>query len=411
MYLNKNKLCISQLSKNLVMQGKGDFVSEPLIRPNILKWARESKHMSLDEVAKKMNKKPEVISKWEEAQESPTYVQLEKLAYNVYKIPLAVFFFPEPPKIKGVEESFRTLPELEIERIPPRIIQLLRNAEAMQLSLSEMCNGINPAERFILHDITLPDKSKISTVVKVVREYLGVSLDQQKSWKSPDNALKEWRKVLEDVGVFVFKNAFKQPEFSGFCIYHNEFPIIYLNNSMPKTRQIFTLFHELAHLLFKTGGIDKVEDDYIEWLPNNKKRIEIFCNSFSGKFLVPEEDFGSLLRSGQLNISDSSISSVASEYGVSREVILRKLLDKKLISQDYYRNKAAEWTAEAQAGRGGNGGNYYATQMAYLGDRYLNLAFSEYYQNKISAEQLADYLNVRVSNLSSLETAWLGREV
>ena len=74
-------------------------------------------------------------------------------------------------------------------------------------------------------------------------------------------------------------------------LYDSEFPIIYINNSMPKTRQIFTLFHELSHLLFKTGGIDKIRDTYVNSLSGDDRRIEIFCDKFAGDFLVPENDF------------------------------------------------------------------------------------------------------------------------
>ena len=51
----------------------------------------------------------------------------------------------------------------------------------------------------------------------------------------------------------------------------------------------------------------------------------------------------------------------------------------------------------------GKGGDYYRTQGAYLGERYLGTVFSRYYQNRISLEQLADYLGVKVKNIPGME--------
>jgi len=45
-----------------------------------------------------------VIEGWEAGASAPTYPQLEALAYKVYKHPLALFFFPEPP-----EDSLSTI--------------------------------------------------------------------------------------------------------------------------------------------------------------------------------------------------------------------------------------------------------------------------------------------------------------
>lgn len=241
--------------------------------------------------------------------------------------------------------------------------------------------------------------------MQTVRDYLGISLEEQKEWKDSEDALKKWREVIESFGIFVFKNAFKQTEFSGFCLYDSEFPIIYLNNTVAKTRQIFTLFHELAHLLFKTGGIDKIVDDYIERLPHSQRRVEVFCNHFAAEFLVPDDDFNRVLPSS-FKLDESFISALADKYAVSREVILRKLLDRQLVDPEYYAEKAAKWAKDAKTRRSDGGGNYYATQIAYLGNRYLDLVFSEYYRNRISTNQLADYLNVKVSNLPTLETTW-----
>jgi Zn-dependent peptidase ImmA (M78 family) len=96
-----------------------------------------------------------------------------------------------------------------------------------------------------------------------VREYLGVSMEEQHGWTDDDDALKRWREALFSAGIYVFKDAFRVEEFSGFCLYDDVFPLIYVNNSSTKTRQMFTLFHELAHLLFHTSGIDTIHDEFI----------------------------------------------------------------------------------------------------------------------------------------------------
>ena len=124
-----------------------------------------------------------------------------------------------------------------------------------------------------------------------VREYLGITLDQQMSWTRSDKALDAWRSRLHDVGVFVFKDAFQEEDYSGFCLYDNEFPIIYVNTSTAKSRQIFTLFHELAHLLYHTSGVDKFRDDYIKHLRGDARKIEVLCNRFAARFLVPTKAF------------------------------------------------------------------------------------------------------------------------
>ncbi|PKM80260.1 MAG: hypothetical protein CVU89_14280 [Firmicutes bacterium HGW-Firmicutes-14] len=244
----------------------------------------------------------------------------------------------------------------------------------MQIKLNELCEGKNPAVRNIIDELVIAPNQGINQIVNKIRDYLGITLREQISWKNPDEALNNWRDVLEKCGIFIFKDAFKERGISGFCLYDVEFPIIYLNNSMPKTRQIFTLFHELVHLLFKTGGVDKIFDDYIDTLTKEDRKIEVFCNQVAGEFLVPENDFYKQL-SG-LCMDEKSISALANRYTVSREVILRKLLDKGMVSQKYYLEKTAEWIEEAKTKPKGGGGDYYTTKVVYLGHNYLDIVFS-----------------------------------
>ncbi len=375
------------------------------VNPDILRWARETGGFGIEDVVAKLKRKritSETITSWEKGTDSPTYIQLERLAYEIYKRPMALFFFPDPPEEETPKESFRTLPQEEINLLGPRLLHLVRKAKAMQENLRELFNGINPAKRQICSDVTIHNSDTISEVAKAVRRYFGVGLNEQYALTTNEKALKFWRDVLEKHGVFIFKDAFKDEESSGFCLYDEVFPVIYLNNSQAKIRQIFTLFHELAHLLFKTGGIDLRHDDFIQRMRGPNKHIEVFCNKFAGEFLVPTEDIKPRIRNHA--IDDNFIMGLAKKYSVSREVILRKCLDLKHITNAFYEAKVKEWKEERLTrGTSSPGGDYYLTQGAYLGPHYIETVFGKYYQGVISKIQLADYLGMKEIHVSTFE--------
>ncbi len=386
-------------------------MSEKIVNvvPAMLKWARESQGYSIHDVALHLRRDPAEIEAWESGKAAPTYGQLEKVAYKLYKRPLAVFFLPKPPSEPSLKKEFRTLPEFEIETLASDTRYQLRFASALQLSLKELSNGINRSERKIFRDIKLSDTADIRQQAAKVRKYLGIPLALQRSWKSADVALKAWRNAVEDSGVFVFKQAFKQKEISGFCLLDAEFPLIYLNNSTTKTRQVFSLFHELTHLLFNVNGISRFEKDYFDRLPQQQRRIEQFCNALTAELLMPSGDFDKRLNALG-GISDQSVEELATQYSVSREAVLRRLLDKKLVSKAFYKKKAREWAAQMENDIGSRG-NYYATQAAYLGERYLQLVFGEYYKGHLTLEQAADHLGVRTRSVAGLEELALRKSV
>ncbi len=80
----------------------------------------------------------------------------------------------------------------------------------------------------------------------------------------------------------------------------------------------------------ETAGFSIEEEQY--------QQEEVFCNAFAGFFLVPNDDFVVAK-----NPSNQEISRYANQYKVSREVILRKYLNKRLITQDFYNKKIKEW--------------------------------------------------------------------
>lgn len=111
--------------------------------PDILKWAREYINYSIEDIADKLKKDVKTIENWENGKESPTYIQLEYLAYNVYKKPIALFFFPNKPKLDYIEKSFRTIAEYEIKQLNPKFKLLIDKAISYQLNIKELTDNTN----------------------------------------------------------------------------------------------------------------------------------------------------------------------------------------------------------------------------------------------------------------------------
>ena len=376
------------------------------INPTIIKWARERSGYTLQEVAKSLNRAVATISNWESGAAAPTYVQLEKLA-DKYKRPIAMFFFPEPPHETDFVGQL-ALRSSEIEQLDPGIRILLRQARARQLSLMELNMDANPAETKIFRDLHPQLGDSPTELAQQTRAYLDISVDTQAGWNSAKEALGNWRESVEEKGIFVFKAAFQNDSVDGFCLVHEQFPVIYLNNSRSSVRQIFSLFHELAHLLLGENGITRGINPVGE-------QIEVFCNQFAAEFLVPSGNLEPRLNYPVYN--DAAIEELASYYKVSRPVILLRLINQGTLKQNSYRRRAARWTEEYESrleGRAGGespgGGNYYNTHAVYLGYKFVEFAFSRYHQGQCSMEELADHLNVKAKNLPGLED-WLLRKI
>jgi transcriptional regulator with XRE-family HTH domain len=192
------------------------------INPSVLRWARETAGFTPGQVVEKLSRKKitvETIEAWERGESAPDYIQLERLAYEIYKRPLAVFFFPEPPLEESPRQAFHTLPESEINELPQRVLFLLRQAKSMQANLEELYEGVNPAERQLLRDLPFSISAPVTELAKSVRDFLDMELSIQLQWKSNEEAFKAWRDALEEHGIFVFKDAFKSRAVSGFCFY------------------------------------------------------------------------------------------------------------------------------------------------------------------------------------------------
>ena len=125
--------------------------------------------------------------------------------------------------------------------------------------------------------VTLSDNPDI--VAQNIRTYVGISLERQYSWRSPNEAFNVWKDSIERLNVLIFhtnhqKGSAKIEDMRGFSISAEMYPVIVLNSKDTETPRIFTLFHELTHLLMNNGGV--CNDFDIDSPVTQEQRIEVF---------------------------------------------------------------------------------------------------------------------------------------
>ena len=339
------------------------------------------------------------IEEWLASDSAPTFSQLERLSATL-SLPTAYFFSERPPSIETPANSFRTLPAEYLRSLPPTLRKRLISAQGYQIALKEAFGPTNERlDRSILAAIR---KSKSPrAAARRVRVLLNISFEQQRGWNNGfDYALARWREIITNAGIYVFLDALKNEAVSGFCLYDSEFPIIVLNNSHAKSRQIFTIFHELAHIGKETSGIDST-DDTAALNSEQSARIERYCDDFAAEFLFPREEAERIASSHEE--PEKSLEAIASNAKVSRAVVLRTFYSMGIVDSEKYNRLIALYNQPPANPRDeGGGGNYYNTKRAYLGTQFLERVFSLYNRRLIDEDDAARLLDVAPKNLEGL---------
>ena len=327
----------------------------------VLEWCREADGYTIEEVVDKIKKKTvraDTIKAWENGTAQPSYKDCEKLA-KLYQRPLLLFFALEPPKQNFFKASYRKIPQNVKDSVPPHIRHLIRKASARQMDIKELLD--KKQETRFLQLRRKPNEAPYELAMRA-RQELGISFEQPQEWEK-DDVFEEWRNIVEQLGVWVFKDSFskgreKYNDYSGFSIYDPEVPVIYVNNNdKPLTRQVFTLFHELGHLLQAEESIAFRETlDYEISSPDTTyKKKEQECNEFAGAFLLPQ----SITVKYPSYPGDEVIANIANTYKVSFDVVLRRFLDNSIISRSQYnqviQERRTKWAKSAKEENQGGG--------------------------------------------------------
>ena len=385
----------------------------------MLRWARGSAGLELEEAARKLGVKSERLAGWEGGGARPSFTQLRKIA-NVYKRPISIFYLPEPPKdYKPLQHDFRRIPGPIAERKSPELIYEIRRAHTRREVALDLYATAGLEPPIFTLEAQLAEDAEL--VGERIRQTIAPDLPPSWSSGSQYKPLHYWRTQLENAGVLVFQaERVDSKEMAGFSISERPMPVIVPNMRDSSRRRTFTMLHELAHLMLREAGICHLDEDVKR---PEESRIEIFCNRVAGAALVPRRR---LMEEGLVSgktkhhkWSTDELRTLANRYGVSREVVLRRLLIFDVTTHAYYQRMCDRFDEENRQQAEREKDNQAERKkpkfappdrvaVSTAGPLYTRLVLTNYYRDAITASDVSDFLAVRLKHLPKIEAAVFG---
>ncbi len=344
------------------------------LQPDVLRWARERARIDAEQLADKMQVKPERVLAWERDGRI-SIAQADRLAQRTHTA-LGLLYLTEPPKDLLPIPDFRT----RDDDLQPSV-NLLDTIYLMQRRQAWMRDeligeGARPLNFIGSYEI---DGDPLE-VARAMREALQLAGDWAASVFTWSDALGYLRSRAEDAGVLVVFNGvvgnntsrkLDPDEFQGFALVDEYAPLVFVNNADFKAAQMFTLAHELAHLFVGKTGVSS-----FELLKFDSNTTERFCDQVAAEFLVPAEELRAFWPIAEQ--ASDPYQPIARQFKVSSLVAARRARDLGLIEPiaffkfyDEYTDR--EWHSSQQTQA--SGGNFWNTQRWRIGTRFGTAIF------------------------------------
>ena len=367
------------------------------ITPDLLRWAREQAGFRPENVARRLKKQTAAVHAWENGSESPTLNQLRTLAGLTAG--RSLFFLPSPPEGSETERppDFRSSTHSTVSPALLREISKADERRRHHMDLAVRTDFLD--ERHELDIWSVPvRKSRLAETAATVRESLGISVARQISWNSENEALANWISALDMAGILVFHMSRIDPkECRGLSLYRDPWSLIILNGAEDQLARIFTLMHELGHLLLHASGICTV------W---TKDQTEAECNAFAAALLLPGAQF--LMELGRKE-AISSIPTLAQGFRVSQSAVAVRLKNLGLISDQALQQQLdiarRLWLQrrERQRLKSNKGGPpHHKIHLRNLGVSYVSNVLQAMDSEAISLVDAAHYLDAKLQTIERM---------
>lgn len=374
-------------------------MAKAFINSKMLTWARVRASVTIGYIADKFGKTIDEIAAWESGDEPITFAQAQRFA-DLTRLPFGYLYLDTPPN--------------EIIPIPDRRTVGSTSNASLSIDLRDTINDVlikqdwyreyaqaNGMDAIKIIGCLNPDSS-VESIVKVIRQHIDTKIPPTKGkW---GDLFRELVKKIESLGILVMrsgvvKNISARPlsvnEFRGFCIADKLAPIIFININDTKSAQLFTLIHELSHLIIGESAISDISTD-------NHFKGEALCNAVAAEYLTPKNIFLEHWSSDK-NI-DENVLCMTDVFRVSRWVIARRAYDLHLIDKYKYN----EYVNTINDKIKGSGGDYNRNQKTRISTRFATAVATQAMEGRMLLREAQFLTGIRPNKLYAFAQKELG---
>lgn len=366
-----------------------------------IRWCADERGVSIEDVAAESGVPAKALAKLMDDGTGLTFPQLRKLADYFGRG--ALFFLDPGPvdeeRVHTVQYRTLTNQKPELSNAVRKLVERVERQRELYLALRE---DLHSEDYPVFRPIEIR-ADQPAAAAATVRTWLGLG---------QTNTFDDFRAAVEAKGILVFRsNGYagrwqiaKESPILGFSLYSDVCPVIVVKKSRTETQQTFTLMHELGHLmLHRASSIDDDADMH------SRVGHEREANSFAGHVLVPDAFLAQIFddeRPDAVEHFDSWLVQYRQRWGVSGEVILRRLLDAGRLPQARYTEYRAHVRGLALDADEATGSRVYRHREPrhIFGDTFVRTVLSAFNSRRITATKASSYLDgLKLTDLHSLE--------
>ncbi len=284
------------------------------------------------------------VESWIEGDDQPNQSQFKRLKERLRR-PAAIFFMETPPATAESAVAMRFGFGATGRARTPKERLVIRDSLRVRDFVSDLRDELGRRQMNVPTYSTNESPERVASAVR--QEFFGISVEDQMSWKTPTEAFRKWRSLIERMDILVFLYPIGEDSARGFSFATQPPPVIGVSSTWDATVRVYTLFHELGHILTRTNS--SCVEDLVKGVSIDP--IERWCENFAASFLMPRPEIEKLTSQNQATDPIASATRIANKLFVSRKSALLRLVEIGHANWDDFRRLQSKYEKKKSGGR------------------------------------------------------------
>jgi Zn-dependent peptidase ImmA (M78 family)/transcriptional regulator with XRE-family HTH domain len=379
-------------------------MTQAMINPHILSWARQRAGLDVHALARKLNVDEEKLASWEQGGVRPTFKQAQNYAHNTH-VPFGYLFLKQPPKDELPIPDLRTVGDHSTLEISINLRDVIRDVFQRQLWYQEYQTERGADRIMVVGSVSV--QTPVHAIVTDMKAHLGIQpWPERGTW---EDYARDLIARIESLGILVMRSGIvgsnthrllSIDEFRRFAIADQIAPVIFINTADCPEARLFTLIHELTHIWLGESGISDAD-------PRSQRQVEQLCNAVAAEFLALEDEFNAHWQT-DINSWKDNLPVLSSHFHVSQWVIARRALELGLVTDAEYWSYVKKQQVDYKAREKKGTSTYNRIQTGKVSKRLAQAVASEALSGRMLLRDAWQLIGIKPDKLAAYARKELG---